>query len=330
VRAARWSSLAVALGLAACGSPSKDGGRGSLGRATGAAVLAALDAATGAKRPWRCARVDEVVFPSLAVETRAAPRLAFVAEARGAGEATAPVLEAVRKALDAAPVDVVIALGGMGETEDEIARALTPLARGAPWLTVAIPGDRESIPGHRAAIEALAAGGSRIVDGSQVRILDLGAALVATLPGAPSAGRLAAGAEGCVHADNDVVETLIEVSALATPKKKGARARPVLLATQRAPRGATDLAPGGVHAGDVGLARLLADRPVGLVVHGALDDASSRAGTAKPAPGLGVAVGALDATPRYRTGGARVAPSFLLVTVGADLAWKPVAPTVVP
>lgn len=308
---------------AACGSSSKDGGRGSLGKATGAALLGALDAAAAALEPWRCARIDDPASAKLVVETGAAPRIAFVAEARGAGGATAAVIEAVRKALDASPVDVVVTLGGMGESRDEIARALTPLAQGAPWLLVAIPGDRESIAEHRAVVAELAGGGARVVDGSQVRVVDLGKALLGTLPGAPAAGRLAAGSSGCVHDDADVKAILRALAA--------AERTPTLLATPRAPRGATDLAPGGIHAGDVALARLLAAEPVGLVVHTGVDDRTSPAGKAKPAPSLALAVGAVDATPRYRTSGERVLPSLLVVTIGdRELAWKPLVPTVVP
>ena len=334
VRAARSTrssraALVTLAWLAGCGSSSKDGGPGVVGKAAGAALGAAMTAAAAEVEPWRCARIDDAAAARLDAATQAAPRIAFLAEARGAGDATAPALEAARQALDAAPVDVVVTLGGMGTTRDEIGRALTPLAQGAPWLTVAIPGDRESIPEHRAAVAALAAAGARIVDGSQVRVVDLGRAVLGTLPGAP-AGRIGAGAQGCLHVADDVSEILAELAARAAPAGKG-KPRPTLLATQRAPRGATDLAPGGIRAGDVALARLLAEAPVGVVVHGAVDDLSSRAGAGKPAPALAVAVGAIDGTVRYRPGGARVRPSLQVVTVGAtDVSWKPLAPTVVP
>jgi hypothetical protein len=329
VRSRRTEALAVACLLAACGSPSKDAGRGSLGKATAAAVLGALDAAAAASEPWRCARLDDPAAARLAVEVKAAaPRIAFVADARAAGGA--PALEGVRKALDAAPVDVVVALGGMGGTQAEILAALGPIAQGAPWLTVAMPADLESLPEHRAAVAELAAGGSRVVDGSQVRLLDLGAAVLATLPGMPAAERLRDDVDGCVHEDEDVTAILRELAA-AAPGGKAGKKRPTLLAARRTPRGRTDRAPGGVHAGDVAFTRLLAADPVSVVVHGSVDDATSGAGTAKPAPPLALAVGALDATPRFRAGGQRVLPSFLVVTVGpGQVAWRPVAPTVVP
>jgi hypothetical protein len=218
----------------------------------------------------------------------------------------------------------------MGGTEAEILAALGPIAQGAPWLTVAIPADQEALPEHRRAVDALARGGSRIVDGSQVRLVDLGAAVLATLPGAPAAGRLRDDVDGCVHTDDDVT-AILRAAAAAAPAGKAGKSRPTVLASHRAPRGATDLAPGGIRAGDAGFARLLAADKVGLVVHAAVDDASSPAGTAKPAWPLAVAVGALDATPRFRAGGARVLPSFLVVTVGpAAVTWKPHTATVVP
>jgi hypothetical protein len=322
----------VALGalLAACGSSSKDGGRGSLGTATGAAVLAALDAAADATEPWRCARIDDPAAARIAVETKAAPRIAFVGDARVMGASDAPIADGVRKALDAAPVDVVVALGSMGGTEAEILAALGPIAQGAPWLTVAIPSDLESLPEHRRAVAALATGGTRIVDGSTIRLVDLGPAVLGTLPGAPAAGRLRDDLDGCVHDDDDVT-TILRALADAAPGGKAGKPRPTVLASRRAPRGATDLAPGGIHAGDVALARRLAADPVSVIVHGAVADASTPAGKAKPATPLALAVGALDPTPRYRPGGTRVLPSFLVVTVGAaEVAWKPLTPTVVP
>jgi hypothetical protein len=218
----------------------------------------------------------------------------------------------------------------MGGTEAEIVAALGPIARGAPWLTVAMPSDLESLPEHRRAVEALAQGGARIVDGSKVRLIDLGPAVLGTLPGAPAAGRLRDDLDGCVHDDADVT-AILRALAAAAPGGKAGKPRPTLLATRRAPRGATDLAPGGIHAGDVALARLLAADPVSVVVHGSVDDASSPAGKAKPAPPLALAVGAVDPTPRYRPSGGRVTPSFLVVTVGAgEVAWKPATPTVLP
>lgn len=329
-RTERVAAAALLVACAACGSSSKDGGRGSLGKATGAAVLAALDAAADATEPWRCARIDDPAAARTATETTGPAKIAFVSDARVMGATDAPVADGVRRALDAAPVDVVVTLGSMGGTELEIVAALGPIARGAPWLTVAIPSDLESLPEHRRAVDVLAQGGARIVDGSRIRLVDLGSAVLGTLPGAPAAGRLRDELDGCVHDDADVT-AILRALAAAAPGGKAGNPRPTLLAGRRAPRGATDLAPGGIHAGDVALARLLAADPVNVVVHGAVDDASTPAGKAKPAPPLALAVGAVDPTPRFRAGGGRVTPSFLVVTVvTGEVAWEPVTPAVLP
>lgn len=342
MKAAAGLTIALWAACAACGSGGGGGDRGSIGPATGAALIAAVEAAADTVEPWRCARWGEP--PTLPVpagwvreedrlrpggKAAAAARIAIVAEARGADDPTIAALGDLRRALDAAPVDVVVTLGGMGQTRAEIARAIGPLARGAPWLVVAIPGDRESIGEHRAAIAELAGAGATIVDGSEVRLVEIGGATLGTLPGAPYRARLAADEHGCVHDDADVLALL---EALAADPR-----RPAVVLGQRAPRGRTDLAPGGIRAGDVGYARLVAETPVDLVVHAAVDDVSGIAGRTRPDPRkranpvTTLAAGAIDATPRYRPDGTRVLPSAVVLTVGGrELAWKPLYPSVVP
>ena len=340
----RFGAAAVALACA-CGSSGGGGGNGAVGKATGAALVAAIDAATAVVEPWRCARFDEPIAQaappgwtldgrrlSRAGKRAAATRIAVVAEARGGGAATQAAIAGIRAALDAEPVDVVVSLGGLGATRAEIAGALAPLASEAPWVVVAIPGDREAVAEHRAAVAELAGAGAPVVDGSQVRVVTAGAAAIGTLPGAPFEARLAAGAAGCVHDDEDVAATL---RALATAAADDKRPPMTVIAGQRTPRGRSDLAPGGVHAGDVAYASVLSSHPVDVVVHGAVDDVGSAAGRAarKPrgATGVRLETGALDATPRYRPSGARVSPSALVITVGErEAAWKPLAPRVVP
>jgi len=338
---------AVAL-IAACGSPSGGGGKGSVGRATGAAVLAAIGAAAKTIEPWRCARLDDPIvaaappgwaFAGKRLEPagtgpRPSARIAIVAESRGVVEVTGQALAALRKLLDAEPVDVVVTLGGMGGDADEIGRALAPIAEHAPWLVVAIPGDRESLVAHRSAVAALAAGGARIVDGSQARVVDAGGAILGTLPGAPAPERLGAGSGGCVHDDGDVADLLREVGLVTAAAAKGKRAVVSIVVGQRAPRGASDLAPGGIHAGDVAYARALRAAPVDLVIHAAVDDVAPRPGQARRVRvplAQAIGAGAIDATPRYRPDGTRIPPTAVVITAGAGaVAWKPLVVKVVP
>ncbi len=322
-RARAWSALAAAIAVAgACGEASRPAvARGALGRATAEAVLAAVAAAADEIEPWRCARPGDtagLVAPPgwrldgarLIAPEDAAPHVAVLGEARGDATAVA----GLRAALDAAPPAVVVTIGGMATTQAELTALLAPLAEGAPWLLVAVPGDREALPAHRAAVAALAARGARVVDGTRARVIDLGAIRIGTLPGAPARGRLAAGVEGCVHDDADVA---------AAP----ARAAP---AADHAAGDAARPAPGGIHAGDVALAEALARAPVDVVAHGAVDDQAAALGKRRRAAGLPTAflpVGAIDATPRYLPGGQRVAPGGLRLTVGArEVTWAPLRP----
>jgi hypothetical protein len=325
------------IALAACGTRSRDpaAAKGAVGKATGDALVAAIAAADATMEPWRCARLGDPVSGAAPTGwtldgqtirggvARKTARVVFVSEARGASDATVAALLALRKQLDPDPVDVVVSLGGLGGTRDEIERALDPIARGAPWLVIAIPGDRESIEEHRAAVTALAATGAAIVDGSQVRVIDLPAIAIGSLPGARYPERLGAGNSGCLRDEADAEALLARLREI---EKK-----PRVLAVQDAPRGATDLAPGGVHAGEVELARAIAAAPVELVVHRAVDDTSSGGVLKKPLASATAAVGAIDATARYRDDGTRVLPSALLLTVGErETAWKPLVPRVVP
>ena len=196
-RARAWSALAAAIAVAgACGEASRPAvARGALGRATAEAVLAAVAAAADEIEPWRCARPGDtagLVAPPgwrldgarLIAPEDAAPHVAVLGEARGDATAVA----GLRAALDAAPPAVVVTIGGMATTQAELTALLAPLAEGAPWLLVAVPGDREALPAHRAAVAALAARGARVVDGTRARVIDLGAIRIGTLPGAPARG----------------------------------------------------------------------------------------------------------------------------------------------
>ncbi|MCB9560575.1 MAG: hypothetical protein H6708_09225 [Kofleriaceae bacterium] len=256
----------------------------------------------------------------------------FLADARGGDDAGATA-RGVRAALDAAPPAVVVTLGGLGTDRDTIEATLGPLATGAPWVVVAIPGDREAIPEHRAAIGRLAAAGAPVVDGSQVRVIELPGVRVGTLPGVPWRTRLAAGVDGCVH-DVDDLAALLDALTGPPGGDVGDDRPTTILATQTPPRqqGAFDLAPGGVHVGEIALAAALVDRGLDVVAQGAVDDLPRAAGAARRgAAPLFVPVGALDATPRYLADGTRVVPTGVTVTAGPrDVAWEPLRPRVLP
>lgn len=308
----RRSAAALALTLAACGSGGGSPRRGA-GEVAAAGLAAALDRAALEVAPWRCASLAPVTTAGeltaggrtwrreqrTLTSAGASLTVAAVADARGAAD------PAWRAALRGAQVDLVIALGGMGTTEAELSASLGALTDPA-WLTVAIPGTAEAWPAHRAAVAALAGAGAPIVDGSDLRLLDGGAAVVATLPGAAYPERLAAASDGCVYDGADA-------AAIVAAARTLAEARPALLATTTAPQGgASDRLVGGVHAGDPALTAIVAS--LAAVLHapvGAPASAGERDGDAV----VGIAAGSLDPVPRYDAAGVRATPAIPIVTM---------------
>lgn len=320
--------LAAVAVIAACGS-GDDRPRLGAGRAATAALVAAIDRAATLHEPWRCARPRTAAGPSIVVGARTWQRdgtrltsaedaltIVAVADARGA------VDPRVRERVRATRPALVIVVGGMGTTEAELTATLGALVDPA-WLTLAVPGTTEAWPAHRAAIAALAARGAAIVDGSELRTIDAGAAVIATLPGLPYAERLAAGAEGCSHDPDDAARMVAELVGVAGD-------RPTVLVGPRAPQGGVgDVTPRGVHAGDPELASAAA--AVGLVIHAPIDGAPIASGQAEGGDHDAIAAGSLDPIPRYTTDGAGLAPSLTVVTFDRrGRAWRamPVDPMV--
>ena len=268
------------------------------GRALAMALRAGIDATASVRAPHRCARLhaDELDSAAVAVDLAATVKrtaqrrgpllqvtpdndadssliLGVVADAHGALGA----LPAIHRAFAEAGVDLVISLGGMATDRDTLARVLAALATAdapasepsaAGWLTLAIPGDWEPIPDHRAAVAALADRG--VIDGSDVRLLEIDGIRLATLPGAPHPGRLMAGDEGCVFTTDDA-------AAIAGLLAQGPGVR--LLLVHAPPRqdlsglmlpepSPTDVGRTAVSMGERALAEILRTTPVHAVIHG--------------------------------------------------------------
>ncbi|WP_428266304.1 hypothetical protein [Haliangium sp.] len=224
--------------------------------------------------------------------------LGVVSEARG----EAADLAAVRRAFVDAGVELVVSLGGMGVHRQHIEATLGALAgvaatdsaatdgaepgaaAEARWPLLAIPGDWESIPDHRAAVRALSARG--VIDGSIVRLVDIDGVRLGTLPGAPDPGRLLAGDDGCVHTGDDIAQLTATLSphrgvrvllAQVPPRQPLAAGLPPDAATttgrrrtraRAAPASSSDLGLSGVHIGEPELAQALLTTPVDVVLHG--------------------------------------------------------------
>ena len=251
--------------------------------------------------------------------------IGVVADARG----EARHLATVRKSFRQLGVELVVSLGGMGRDRDQIAGTLEPLSAPETWLLVAIPGDRESVAGHRAAVAGLSE--RAVIDGSRVRIVTAAPVSLVTLPGAPHVERLLAGPEGCLHDRDDarqVAEILreqpgIEIFASHVPPRQ-----------RRAT--ASDLSAAGIHIGEPWLGDVVRESGAHVVIHGliaapgmALRGAHDKA---EENPAF-LAAGALDGLPTLSSVATRPAASWrrsdqpvplalVLVVDGEQITWQ--------
>jgi hypothetical protein len=317
--------FAALLVCVACGGGGKidDPGGPPIGKVLAAVVAAADENAA----PWRCAATD---VPTLADEefaigeqtwkltghrlartgTSTNVTIGVVADAAGAAPRTIAALGRTRAAFEAAKADVVITLGGMGATRDELQATLGTLSDHAAWPVIALPGDLEPMDAHLAAIAALRTRGDRVLDGRSIRWLDVGPAVLGTVPGAGAVERSAAGAEGCTWAPEDVAKVATELTT-----KSGVR----ILASAEGPREMLD----GEAAGELGLVASKALFPVEIALHGPLAPAPTAARTGgRDGAGVGLSPGTADATPRLP--GAHRSSAGILVVRGGSWSWRPI------
>lgn len=332
-------AVAVALAAAGCGSDSDAESRGeAAGKALAVSLSRALASRDALAAPHRCGRFTEAGAEAAAVAVpgrevlRAARSLDLgvrdrrlvvgaVADARGDSERTLEGIARVTDAFAAAGVELVLSLGGMGADQDELAAVLAALAEGGDWLVVAVPGDREAMPAHRAAVAALAARGLAVVDGAQLRFIAADGAVVGTLPGVGEPGQLVSGAEGCVH---EVADARAMAEDLAG--RKGVKVWAGYAAPRQWREGASDLVD-GVHVGELELGAPLARSGADVVIHGQIDDAAF--GAAKGSARIGgddrvvLGTGALEAVPLIDWQGDAIAGAALIATIeGRRVRWS--------
>ena len=323
--------LAAVAALAAlgCGShPAKQAGS-PIGRG----LEAALAAADRARVPWRCAAADLPELPAGELATGArrwrldghalrrvddrrvddrrvdgddAIVIGVVADAGGSAPATLAALGRLRVRLAAEDPDLVLALGGMGQTAAELEATLGALADHATWPVVALPGDLEPMPALEAAVAALRARGDAVLDGRLVRWVVLPGATIGLVPGAGGADRLVAGADGCAWRAEDVAAEYadlggrdgVRVAATAAPARE-------------------------VFAGEAtGELALVPAAPVDVVLHGPArgEPSPARDGGRDGGRAL-LSPGTADATPRLPAIGA---PSIgVLVIRRGAWSWRP-------
>jgi Icc-related predicted phosphoesterase len=319
---------AAALGAAAIAAAawwllSRGDGPGEAER-TGSAlargVLGAVEAASEIGAPVRCARFDPGdANANLALDLATEElTIGFVGDTRGASEPTIANLRRIRTDFEKAMVDIVVTAGGMGATTDELTAALGVLATDAGWHVLAIPGDREDIEAHRAAVEAL---GPTVHDGSRARFVTIGPAVIGTLPGAGDASHMPSGVAGCMHTRADITDT---VSSLG----KSSELRRVLVsyvAPRQSGGAGSDLAAGGVHVGSIAIAEALSEADVDLVVHAMVDpptrpEAEGTARLGDGADSVSLATGSADSVPIHS---AQISGAALIVHIEANrMSWR--------
>ena len=302
------------LALGACGgaAPAPAGPR------LGPAIAAVIAAADEVREPWRCSGELEPPPPEQLASgwalvgrtlTRAGKSrelvIGVVADAGGADPATIAALGRVRAKVAHAHASLVLALGGMGTTEPELEATLGALA--GTWPVVALPGDLEGVTAEVAAIAALRARGTIVLDGRLVRWIESSGVAIATIPGAGSAARLVAGADGCAWRADEVTALYGELAA-----RPGLR----IAATAEAPR--------EIVAGEATGELALAPGPaIDLVVH-----APTRPVPSPPRTGgrdgrrVALSPGTADAAPRVPP--TRGPSAGLLVIRGERWSWQPV------
>ena len=293
-----------------------------MGTRVGPALVAALAAADHAKLPWRCAAADAAKLPdetitlgehswqlaghTMRLERPGAITIGVIADAGGAAPATLAALGRLRAAFG--EVDLVLSLGGMGSTQQELEATLGVLA--GAWPVVAIPGDLEPVPAQQAAIATLRARGKTVIDGRLARRIELPGATIAIVPGSASEGRLVAGAEGCGYQASEVTAALAELSS---------RIKLRILATAEAPR----VLVRGEPAGELVLTAL-PPHELDLALHGPVTEASSpgKTGT-RDGKAIALTPGTSDATTRL-PGPKRPASAGLLTLNGTAWRWRTV------
>ncbi|MCG8418664.1 MAG: hypothetical protein MJE77_12055 [Proteobacteria bacterium] len=246
--------------------------------------------------------------------------LGVVADARG----VATHLSWIKRAFADRGVELVVSLGGMGGTETELAELLSALAKPASWPLVAIPGERESVLAHRAAVASLRDAG--VVDGSRTRLIAVGLIALATLPGAPYRRRLIAGSDGCLHTEEDGREITSLLASMPGPR---------ILLSHVPPRqrgtAASDVTSSGIHVGELWLTRAIVEARIQLAVHGLIAPLG-RSGRGERPVGespvflaAGSADGTLDPSTEsvfhleYRPSGSTIHPTLaLVITVEQD------------
>ncbi|HEY2030324.1 MAG TPA: hypothetical protein VGH20_14060 [Myxococcales bacterium] len=265
--------------------------------------------------------------PSSRVKLRAATgqvRIGVLAGLKDADDENLAVLKKLVAELQRRGADVLLADGDLGDNPDEQETLLGALAdSGLPVLAVA--GNREVRSDLDAAEAELRKKGAHIIDLSHDRIVELGDATIASLPGTFERRQL--------HADGACVYSQKDLDALLDAL--GRAPQPVVLVAALPPRGADKNAldvSEGQNVGDPRLLPLLQRAPFG--VFGQVWESGGRAidGKGKPvavgieSERLYLNPGAADRTAWPMANGTTASGLAALLTVrGAKASWEKIA-----
>jgi hypothetical protein len=316
----RASCLAAAVLCVACRDEPPPQSAPGFGKVL-AGLLAAAD---GVRAPWRCAALDTPAFADEQLVTGARRwqlgghalrrldtddvlAIGVVADAAGAGPRTIAALARLRVELEKSAPDLVLALGGMGETQADLEATLGTLAERAPWPVVSLPGDLESATLHAAALANLRNRGVHVVDARLARWIELPGATIATIPGAGARERLVAGDDGCLWRPEDVAQVYAALTG-----KPGVR----IVATSEPPRARI----GGEPTGDLGI---VPAQPIEVALHAPASPVPSPASSGgRDGARIALTPGTADATRRLPD--AHAPSAGLLVIRGAAWTWRPI------
>jgi hypothetical protein len=309
-------ALLIAVACGSKGPPTPVGTR------VGPALSAALAEFDHARAPFPCAGSPATTAETWklghpwklagnTLSTDGPITIGVIADAGGAAPATLAALGRMHDRLEQA--DLIIALGGIGATSDELEAVLGLLANEGKTPVVALAGDLEPAPALARAITALRARNRIVLDARAVRWIEIGdLASIATLPGAGSPARLAAGADGCGYTAADLATILDTLT-----KRPGLR----ILAASEAPRITVDHEPAGTLSVTPG-----AGQQIDLILHAPVSpditdsNNGGREGLAVP-----LTPGTADATTRLPDGAHKTTIGLLTITKNGLWKWERLA-----
>jgi hypothetical protein len=214
------------------------------------------------------------------VETKGEERMCIgvVADARRPAAATIENLRAFASRMVEDGCRAVVALGNMGRTADEIAKAYEALTApagkasggesrrrgGGEMLLLAMPGTLEDMREYRKAIGRLILSGIPVVDLSKTRILAWPEITLVSMPGHHRHDHLGAGWWACGFTDGDVSALDALLGEVEASGGEGDALSPLLMVSHASPLmtgpDGLDMGFGSAHGGHEGLARLMRGR----------------------------------------------------------------------